>query len=261
VKLSRKIAVATGALVVAAATLLSAGAANAAFTSPTEVSYTQIRTTGYVGVVDGFTANEVVTATANGGAPGLPLIADANGVVTLPVYNDATAVVGDSVVFAVTGPSGTQSLTVFVIWDTVDPALGSAPTSITVSAFRSTGFTATSGGFAPGEVVDVGVGRGQSGGSIGSATADGTGTVSFTYVEPTAEAGETFDFSFVGATARASFVFAVVADPAAAPAPAPAPRLAETGADLTGGFVAAGALLLAGAAFGAVALRRRSAKA
>ena len=258
-KLSRKLAVASGALVVAAATLLSAGAANAAYRSPTEVSVSQIRTTGYVAVADGFAPNVAITALIDGIPVPYPVVSDATGVVTLQPYSDPTAVGGDSVAFSLSDVLSTQTFTLFVVWDTIDPALGSAPTSITVSAFGTTGFTATSAGFAPGEVVDVGVGRGQSGGSIGSATADGTGTVRYTYIEPTAVAGERFDFSFVGATARASFAFDVVADPAAVPAPAP--LLAATGADLTGGFVAAGALLLAGAALGAVALRRRSAKA
>jgi hypothetical protein len=268
VKLSRKLAATSGALLVAAATLFSAGAANAALTSPDEAPVSQVRTTGYSAVVDGFAPAEVVTATVDGVIAVAPLVASADGVVTTAPFIDPAALAGDVITYSLVGTSSAaQVFTVFVTWDTVDPALGSAPTTVTVSALASTGFTATTRGFAPGEVVDVGVSFGQTGGSVGSATADATGAVSFTYVE-TATAGDEYSLVFVGATQRAFFDFTVLAD-AAAPAPAPAPiapapaaaaapELAATGTDVTAGVAAAGALLVAGAVLGTIALRRRN---
>ena len=71
----------------------------------------------------------------------------------------------------------------------------------------------------------------------------------------------TYEISILGSSSidRLVGTLVITADPAAVPAPAAVapPVLAATGTDLTGGILAGGVLLLAGAGLALVATRRR----
>jgi hypothetical protein len=144
-------------------------------------------------------------------------------------------------------------------------------TTVTQQQFDTTGVTFTLSGFVPNERV-ITSGRSDFGAGIISedGVADANGDFTFTFqgsAGVVSEPGANFIAAFGGSSGFfVEFPVHITANPAvtapAAPAAtAAAPRLAATGTDLTGGFVAAGVLLLAGSALGVVALRRRSAKA
>jgi hypothetical protein len=157
---------------------------------------------------------------------------------------------GDTHLFRA-APTGTQSAT-----------------TVTQQQFDTTGVTFTLSGFVPNEPV-ITSGRSDFGAGIISedGVADANGNFSFTVQGSpgfVTEPGANFAAAFAGYGGFfVEFGFQITANPAAvAPAATtPAARLAATGTDLTGGFIAAGALLLAGSALGVVALRRRSATA
>lgn len=128
--------------------------------------------------------------------------------------------------------------------------VSSAPTTLTVDAYGSTGITVTTTGFLPNETgIVVGLGNAGSGGPIGTVDADANGAISYTYVAPTPSAGD-YRLTFFGSVSyQQQFDFAVTA--------AAAPALAATGADLELPLIAGGVLLLGGVALAVVGAKRR----
>lgn len=130
--------------------------------------------------------------------------------------------------------------------------VSSAPTTLTVDAYGSTGITVTTTGFLPNETgIVVGLGNAGSGGQIGAVDADANGAISYTYVAPTPVAGD-YRLTFFGSVSYPQqFDFAVTA------AAAPAPALAATGANVELPLIAGGVLLLGGVALAVVGAKRR----
>jgi hypothetical protein len=289
------------------ATLATAGAAVAAPTAghsrqlasaviaqTTPLTVTEFSTTGYSATVDGFQPGATVRLTF-AGAPVGDLTADPTGTVVFSYVNTDPAIGPGSYTFVLGQTSWSrQTLSLTVTADAVtpptpavtpptptpptaaacvtSPLTGSAPTSIPVSGIRGTGYTASAGGFTPGETVDVVLATGQSAGGIGEVVADGACAVVFTYVDGAAlPAGDGYVLTLEGATESISFPFSITADavvvpaaPAAVAAPTRVTRagvaeLAETGFDPSLGMLAAAGLLAAGAA--AFALRRQTGSA
>ena len=122
-----------------------------------------------------------------------------------------------------------------------------APTTLTSEAFGTTGITVTTSGFLPNETgIDVGLGSGATGGSVGTVSADAQGVATFTYVEPSPQAGS-YRLSFFGSVPNPQqFDFTVTAA-----------ALPQTGADAEVPLIAGGVLLLGGVALAIVAARRR----
>ena len=131
---------------------------------------------------------------------------------------------------------------------TPEPA-PTAPTSIGQVDFGTTGLTATTTGFVPGEVVSAFLSTTQSVSDPIDLVADVNGAVSYTWIAPVTymDLG-TYDISFVGSASGTMqfFDFDVLAQ-----------ALAATGVDASASILAAGALLLAGAALTVVATRSR----
>jgi LPXTG-motif cell wall-anchored protein len=126
--------------------------------------------------------------------------------------------------------------------------------SITVSTFHSTGFSARYTGFLPGEAIDLYISNSQNGGGTPSSyVADSSGAVTVTYVGLAGEGIDTYTLAAVGTVSGvfAQANFSVVANPVVAAA------LPDTGTNATPVLLTGAALLLGGAAFGALSLRRR----
>jgi hypothetical protein len=130
--------------------------------------------------------------------------------------------------------------------------ISSAPTTLTVAQYGSTGITVTTSGFLPNETgIIVGLGNGGTGGPIGTVDADAQGVITYTYIEPSPEIGS-YRLSFFGSVSADQFFdFSVTATAAAAAA------LAATGTDSFAPVVVGGVLLLGGAALAIVAIKRR----
>jgi len=140
-------------------------------------------------------------------------------------------------------------------------------TSVTRAQLANPGITFTVSNLVPLEPIVIS-GYSDFGGGIiseGEFFADADGNFSYTYAYGDAEFPAELGTSNIGIFGvnsgfDAQFAFAVTADVAAVPAPgtpgAPA-QLAATGTELTGGIVAGGILLLAGAGLAVAATRRR----
>jgi hypothetical protein len=155
----------------------------------------------------------------------------------------------DAVATYNTGPL-TAYLTNFLVDGTqyifTPSPVSTAPTTITLADYGSTGLTVTTSGFLPNEAgIDVGIGSGGSGGSVGTVTADALGVATFTYIEPSPVAGG-YRMTFTGSVPNPQiFDFAVTG------------ALAVTGVDTTVPVIAGSVLLLGGAALAIVASKRR----
>jgi hypothetical protein len=136
------------------------------------------------------------------------------------------------------------------------------PDTITVSELASTGISIDVSGFVPGEPVYIGLGTDQTGGPFNDLdyAADANGNLVTTITTTGFEPGDYTLYISGGFSGDVlSGDLTITADPAAVPAPAAVapPVLAATGTDLSGGILAGGVLLLAGAGLALVATRRR----
>jgi LPXTG-motif cell wall-anchored protein len=134
-------------------------------------------------------------------------------------------------------------------WFTPVPTVTLSKSSIGVTALSDSGVTVSATGFLPGESVILFYGNGNSGSDFATVTADANGAVSGLF-KPTAGAfpvGSPLTLGASGDSGQNIFApLSVTADPNV---------LAATGVDSLDGILAAGALLLAGAAL--VLIRRR----
>ena len=144
------------------------------------------------------------------------------------------------------------------------PTLTVNPTVLTV-AEAANPVTLSGAGFAPGETVDIGIGYGNSGDSLGEAVADANGAFTFTYsfVGVTEPFTGTFFAGDSSGIFSASAEFSVVANPVVPTTPVtpttPTNVLPATGFDANSALLLGGVLLLAGAGIALVTLRRQSA--
>ena len=136
------------------------------------------------------------------------------------------------------------------------PTATITPASITVADVSNSakGVTGVFTGFVPNEAITIGLGTGQSGGQIDTATADANGVVTYKYVSAPADAAVgNYTLVAIGDVSgvSASGAFAVTANPA---------ELAATGADFTPAIITGSLLLLLGGGFVIAARRHAIAK-
>jgi hypothetical protein len=204
------------------ATTLAIGGGLAASAAPSILSAPTATTNGQVTVtVTGFVPSESLTINLDTTKLS-DEVADSTGAFTGPVYIPDTATTGSHTISVVGTTTQSESITI-VAQPTVSPA---APT-LTVSAFGTTGVTATFSGFTPGDSVQFVYGTGGFGSGLGTpVTVDASGVVSATLrssdIGPGAAVPGTY-FLFAGNVdgniAAQVATITVVSDPAAPATP------------------------------------------
>ena len=135
-------------------------------------------------------------------------------------------------------------------WFLPAPTATVTPASLTVDEMGETGVTGVFTGFIPGESVTASFANASSGGALpGAYTADSNGVVTVTYSVASLTPGAYFLGAF-GDDSGASVLGTLTIT---------ANALAATGAEMTPAVIAGSVLLLAGAGFSIIALRRRKA--
>lgn len=243
-KIPRLVSVGAAAVALAVSTMLVSTTASAqeipptaptATITPATLTVTEFQTTGVVVALTGFTPGETVAelfgTPYQGGQTGRTAVADGTGAVSFAFVADS-AVPGEYVLGGQgEDPTVVAAEIVTVLADEDEdeaPApTGTAtitPSTLSQTAFRTTGVTAVLTGFEPGETVEQIFASENSGGPTGvTAVADADGVVTFTYVAAAEAPAGAYRVGGEGADSGAYVAgeFTVVADDDAPEAPAP----------------------------------------
>jgi hypothetical protein len=153
---------------------------------------------GYVTLTAaGFAPNDDLTVTLDGSPvsdyvedPGVQDVADETGAYVTDVYIAAGATVGSHTLTVTGATAGPASTSITIV---ANPTASVTPASLQLSAYQSTGVTATFTGFPAGAAVEFHIASPGMGDTIGTGTANSSGVATVHFV-PTAGSG----FSSVG---------------------------------------------------------------